>query len=124
MELSEMKVLVCDDSILVRKKFKDILTALGVTEIFEASDGQKAVEMFSECSPDVIFMDIVMPVKSGIEALEDIKLLDSNAKVVMASTIGTQSNLATAIKAGAYDFLQKPVTTEQVEKILNGVSRE
>lgn len=124
MKISELKILICDDSILVRKKLTDILKKLGITAIHEAVDGVEAVELYKEHKPDLVFMDIVMPIKTGLEALMEIKEFDNDAKVVMASTIGTQSNLVTAIKAGAYEFLQKPVNDEDVLKVLNSLIRE
>ena len=82
------------------------------------------VEQYKEHKPNITFMDIVMPEKTGLEALEEIKAFDADAKVVMASTIGTQSNLTAAIKAGAFDFLQKPVQDEDIYKILNTFTKE
>ena len=124
MSISEMKVLICDDSMLVRKKLADILTKLGITAIFNASNGEEAVDAYKTNQPDIVFMDIVMPGKTGLEALVDIKEFDKNAKVVMVSTIGTQSNLIAAVKAGAYEFMQKPVNAEEAEKIINKVLKE
>lgn len=124
MKISEIKVLICDDSILVRKKLKDILKSAGISAIFEATNGIQAVEQYKANNPDLTFMDIVMPEKTGLEALEEIKSYNADAKVVMASTIGTQSNLTAAIKAGAFDFLQKPVQDEDIYKILNTFTKE
>lgn len=124
MKISEIKVLICDDSILVRKKLSDILRGAGISAIYEAKDGIQAVEQHKANNPDLTFMDIVMPEKTGLEALEEIKAHNPGAKVVMASTIGTQSNLTAAIKAGAFDFLQKPVQDEDVYKILNTFTKD
>ncbi len=124
MNISELKVLICDDSILVRKKLSDTLKKAGITAILEAKDGVQAVETYKAEKPDVVFMDIVMPVKTGLDALVDIKEFDADAKVVMASTIGTQSHLVSAIKAGAYEFLQKPLREDDVNKILAKVAEK
>lgn len=124
MKISDLKVLICDDSILVRKKLTETLQLKGVTAIYEAKDGAQAVEAYKLNRPDVTFMDIVMPQKTGVEALKEIKAFDPEAKVIMASTIGTQSFLVDAIKAGATDFLQKPVKDEDVFKVLNNISKE
>ncbi len=121
MKISEIKVLICDDSILVRKKLSETLREMGITEIKEATNGNQAVELYKENNPDVVFMDIVMPEKSGLDALKEIKEYNADARVIMASTIGTQSNLTTAIKAGASDFLQKPVNNEDVYKVINSL---
>lgn len=118
-----LKVLLCDDSLFVRKKMKEAVVAAGVTEIVEAADGQQAIDMYKTEKPDLVFMDIIMPVKDGVEALTEIKAFDSNAKVIMASSVGTQENLRDAIVAGAYDFLQKPISNDDVAKIIAKVNK-
>ena len=120
--MSSLKVMVCDDSMFVRKKMKDAVIEAGVTEIIEAENGQQAVDKYKSEKPDLVFMDIIMPVKSGVEALTEIKSFDSSAKVVMASSVGTQENLKEAILAGAYDFLQKPISSDDVSKIISKAS--
>lgn len=117
--ISKAKVLVCDDSMMVRNKMKKLLTAYGFTQIFEASDGAQAVEKFADIVPDVTFMDIVMPELSGVEALKLIKTNSPDAVVIMATSVGTVGNLSEAIKLGANDFLQKPVDEEQLYKLLD-----
>ena len=121
MNIAEIKVLICDDSIMVRKKIADFLRAAGVAEIYEAKDGVQAVEMYKQHSPDLAFMDIVMPLKTGLEALVEITQFDPAARVVMASTVGTQGNLVAAIKAGAYEFLQKPLREEDILRLLDKI---
>ncbi len=117
----ELKVLICDDSALVRKKMSSALSGMGVSEIHEAVNGNEAVQKYAEYMPDIVFMDIVMPEKTGVDALKDIKSLNPEAKVVMASSVGTQGNLKEAIEAGAFDFIQKPITEEDIVKILEKI---
>ncbi len=124
MVLKDLSVLVCDDSMLVRKKMKEYLNSIEISNVIEACDGQQAVDMYKENKPSVVFMDIVMPEKTGIEAVTEILEFDKNAKVVMASSVGTQSYLNDAINAGAYDFIQKPICDEYVLKVLQKVSEE
>lgn len=119
MNINELKVLVSDDSILSRKKLKDCIMSFGCTEVYEAADGEEAIAQYEAHKPDIVFMDIVMPKKDGIEALKGILEIDSNAKVIMASSVGTQSYLKDAIKAGATDFLQKPIDPEQVKRLID-----
>ena len=121
MNINELKVLISDDSILSRKKLKDCMMSFGCTEVYEATDGEEAIAQYEANKPDIVFMDIVMPKKDGIEALKGILEIDSNAKVIMASSVGTQSYLKDAIKAGATDFLQKPIDPEQVKKLLQSI---
>ncbi|MBQ8825830.1 MAG: response regulator [Oscillospiraceae bacterium] len=118
----ELKVLICDDSALVRKQMGKIFNSQGITNIQEAVDGNQAVLKYAEFMPDIVFMDIVMPQKTGVEALKDIISLNPSARVVMASSIGTQANLKEAIENGAYDFIQKPVSEESVIKILEKIN--
>ena len=122
MEIKDIKVQISDDSVLVRKKMKDHLASLGITTVFEAVNGNEAVDVYKANKPDVVFMDIVMPEKSGVEALIDILAYDSSAKVVMASSVGTQDNLKIAIAAGDYEFLQKPVNFDDVTKIIEKIA--
>lgn len=121
MNINELKVLISDDSILSRKKLKDCIMSFGCTEVYEAADGEEAIAQYEANKPDIVFMDIVMPKKDGIESLKGILEIDSNAKVIMASSVGTQSYLKDAIKAGATDFLQKPIDPEQVKKLLQSI---
>jgi two-component system chemotaxis response regulator CheY len=104
-----LKILLCDDSMLVRKKLKDALTLAGFTNLFEAADGEEAVALCLKENPDLVLLDITMPKKDGLEALQEIKQNNPNIHVVIASSVGTQGNLMKAIKLGAENFLQKPV---------------
>ena len=107
-----MKILVCDDSTLMRRMVRDLLEK--EHEIFEAKNGRAAVEMYDEHEPDLVFMDIVMPEITGMEALGTIVGKHPNAFVVMLSSIGTKENLKAAIDGGAADFIQKPVKPEVI----------
>lgn len=123
MDFKDIKVLICDDSMFARKKLGMLLSSLGITTIYEAADGEEAVAKFKDNKPDIAFMDIVMPKLTGIEALQKIMEFDKNAKVVMASSVGTQSHLKQAIMLGAYDFVQKPIDDAQVEKTIRNIMK-
>jgi two-component system, chemotaxis family, chemotaxis protein CheY len=115
---NSLKVLVCDDSMLIRKKLKELLKNCGYEDVLEAVNGQEAVKIYKESSPDLVFMDIIMPVKNGIEAVKEIIEFDKKARVVMASSAGTKEHVKEAIKAGAFEFVQKPWEKEQITKII------
>ncbi|MCR4744995.1 MAG: response regulator [Lachnospiraceae bacterium] len=121
MRLDDLKVLICDDSLLARKNLRDGLSKIGCKNITEVKDGQAAVDYYKNNTVDVVFLDIVMPVKDGITAAGEICTLDTNAYVIMVSSVGTQIHLREAIKAGAKDFLQKPATPEQIKEALSHV---
>ena len=114
-------VLICDDSMLVRKKLRDSLEKGCGVRVIEAKDGAAAVEIYQEQHPDLVFMDIVMPVKDGIAALQEIRAFDPQARVVMASSAGTQEHLRKAIDAGATDFVQKPFLEERLREIVENL---
>ena len=118
-DLNGKKVQVGDDSILARKQLIDTVKGYGEGATFiEAKNGQEAVELYKENSPDICFLDIVMPVMDGVAAVKNIVEFDKQAIVIIVSSVGTQSMLKAAIDAGAKDFIQKPIEKEQVEHVL------
>ncbi|WNS76720.1 response regulator [Bacillus sp. DTU_2020_1000418_1_SI_GHA_SEK_038] len=121
---NHLKVLICDDSALIRKKLRNILGVCQCKNIEEAQNGLEAVEKANSFKPDLIFMDIVMPEKDGIEALEEIKRNHPAMKVIMASSAGTQSHLKKALECGADDFIQKPITLEAITSIIEKAIKE
>jgi two-component system chemotaxis response regulator CheY len=122
MNIFEKKVLLCDDSLLIRKKLKGALEEIGFMNVFEAKDGQEAIEFCKDEKPDVVLMDIIMPNKDGLEALQEIKEINKDTIVIMASSVGTQSNLIKAIKMGAANFIQKPMTAEAVLEVIKNAT--
>ncbi|MCR5508681.1 MAG: response regulator [Lachnospiraceae bacterium] len=118
MKRSDVKLLVCDDSILARKSITAMLNSFGYDNVLEVSNGEDAVITYKKEKPDVVFLDIVMPVKDGITATKEIREFDPEAKIVVISSVGTQTHLREVIKAGAKDFIQKPVEKEILKQIL------
>ncbi len=119
MQLKDAKILIGDDSILARKQLKDVLTSLGATRFVEAVNGNEAVEKFIAEKPDLIFLDIIMPIKDGISAVQEIIAEDAAAQIVIVSSVGTQHQLKAAIEAGAKDFVQKPINADQIASIVS-----
>ena len=120
MHIEDAKILIADDSILARKQLKDMISTLGTPVFLEAKDGQGAIDQYKQNKPDFVFLDIVMPNKDGNAAIEEIMRDDPDATIIIASSIGTQSQLKKAIEAGAKEFIQKPLDQQQV---LNTVNR-
>lgn len=120
MDLSKFKILIADDSILARKQLSDLIKTYGDgADFIMAQNGEEAIEKFKAEKPDIVFLDIVMPVKDGIEAVKGIIAEDKNAQIIIVSSVGTQAQLKAALEAGARDFIQKPLTKEQVYHILD-----
>jgi len=112
-------VLICDDSILARKQLGDVIRKFdSEIEIVQATNGEEAVEKYKEVHPALTFLDIVMPKMDGITAVKNIVEYDEDADIVIVSSVGTQTQLKAAIEAGARDFVQKPFSDSQVDKIV------
>lgn len=118
MQIDDLKILITDDSILARKQMKDIISASGSPTFIEAADGQSAIDRYKEEKPDLVFLDIVMPKKDGNAAIKEIMEFDPDATIIIASSVGTQSQLKCALESGAKDFVQKPLDKEQISTIL------
>ncbi len=118
---SNVKILICDDSALIRKKLKEELNEIGNIEVLEADNGEKAIEMYKKELPSMVFMDIVMPEKDGIQSAREIIQFDNEAKIIMLSSVGTKTNLKGALEAGACDFIQKPWYKLQIKSIVNKI---
>lgn len=118
----DIKILVCDDSILARKNLTTVLTANGFTNISEVSNGEDAVKYCIENNPDLVFLDIVMPVKDGVTATREIMESNPDTKIIIVSSVGTQTHIKEAIKAGAKDFIQKPIDEELFKHVLENVN--
>ena len=117
-----MTVMIVDDSLFMRKMLRDILEEEGYEVVAEASDGEEAVAKYRECRPELITLDIVMPNKTGIEALKDIMALDPAARVVMCSAMGQESLTTAAAEAGAKAFIVKPFNPELVARVIKEVA--
>jgi len=115
-------VLIVDDSKTSRKFLRNMLEEAGYVIVGEAVNGLEGVEKYKELHPDVVTMDITMPIMDGIDAVKEIAEYDSTAKVVMVTAAGQKSNMVEALKRGAADFIQKPfesaVILNTLEKVL------
>ena len=116
-----IRILIADDALFMRNMIKDVFAGDEFEVVGEATNGVEAVEKFKELKPDVTTMDIVMPQKSGIEAVREIVVINKDAKIVMCSALGQESLVMEAIEAGAADFIVKPFKPEKVVEIVKKV---
>jgi len=120
------KILLVDDAPILRLKLKNILEAGGFTVAGEAKDGEEAFSKYKELKPDLVTMDIIMPVKDGIEALQDILNYDKTARVIMVTALDQRDSLMRAIRLGAVDYIVKPFEDDRVidavSKAMGGAS--
>jgi len=115
------RILVADDASFMRQMIREIVEAEEFEVVGEASDGIEAVEEFKRLHPDIITMDIVMPRRSGIDAVRSIIELDPGACIVMCSALGQETLVTEAIQAGARDFIVKPFKPDSVVATLTRV---
>lgn len=114
-------IIVVDDSLFMRQILKELITGMGHVIIGEAEDGYEAVLKYSELRPDMITMDINMPKMSGVTALKEILKIDPEAKVLICSALGQQSMITESIRAGAKDFVVKPIQDERVMEAIKKI---
>jgi len=115
------KILIVDDSIIMRRNIETILISVGHEVVGQAVNGIQAVEMYKKFMPDLVTMDISMPLMNGINAVSEIMKMDSNAKIVMISAHNQKQMVFEAIKNGAKHYILKPIEVENVIKVLNEV---
>jgi len=108
------KVLIVDDSSLMRKILNNILTNNGYEVVGEAPNGKIGLRKFKALRPDIVTMDVVMDEMSGLDALRFIMNEDPKANVIMVSSMGQEVIVRDAIVTGAKDFLLKPFDEMQV----------
>ena len=111
------KILIIDDEENIRKTLREILEDEG-HDVLLADDGETGMRLFREETPDVVLLDIQMPRKDGLEVLAEIKESRIDCEVIMVSGHGTIEIAVTAIKQGAYHFLQKPLAMIEVKQIV------
>ncbi len=100
-------VLIVDDSDFMRNLLREILEGEH-TIVGEAENGVEAVELYKDTAPEIVMMDIAMPIQDGIEATDEIKGLDPEATVIMCTSVEQEEMMKEAIKAGADGYITKP----------------
>jgi len=114
------RILITDDALFMRVTLKNILVSNGYEVADEAANGKEAIEKYQTQQPDLVMMDITMPVMDGISAARQIKSLHPEANIVMCTAMGQKDMVVEAIKAGAKDFIVKPF---QPQRVLESVKK-
>lgn len=114
--MKELKILVADDSVIIRTKLVNMLEALGHKVVAQAGTGLEAIEKFSQERPDLVTMDITMPDMGGIEATRIIIDADPQAYILILTSHAQEDIVKEAIDAGAKGYVVKPVTQKKMEQ--------
>jgi two-component system NarL family response regulator len=118
-----MRIFVVDDHSLFRDGVISLLEAGGHTVVGQAGDGLAAVETIPGLKPDLVIMDIKMPVMDGLEALRQIKSVSPEVKVIMLTVSEDEANLVDAIRIGADGYLLKHLNAKDFLEMVNGLER-
>ncbi|MCY4393040.1 MAG: response regulator transcription factor [Chloroflexi bacterium] len=119
-----IRVMVVDDHSIVREGLKHVLEQSGEFEVVgQAADGEEAVRVAAEVSPDVVVMDVMMPGKDGVEACREIMEFAPETRVVMLTVANEETAVLEAVAAGATGYLQKETDRERLLSTVRGVFR-
>lgn len=108
------KILIVDDSPVARKMLKNSIPKDKGYEIFEATNGQEGVAKYQELKPDLVFMDLTMPVLDGYKATAKIMELDKNAIIIVTTADVQPKSISNVMELGAFTLLKKPAKAESI----------
>lgn len=111
---SQGNIVIVDDSAFARKVIRGILEDEGYTIVSEATNGEEGIEAYKKYHPDVITMDITMPVMNGVEAIKQIFAYDKDAKAIMITAAGQEKKVIEALQIGVRNFIVKPFKNEDI----------
>jgi len=114
-----LKVLVADDSGVMRKIIIRALASVGLSDVSEAADGAEALAQFAERKFDLVLTDWNMPGKTGLDVLKEIRASGSKVPVMLITTEGEKGRIMEAIQAGVTDYLVKPFEAAKLAEKLN-----
>jgi two-component system chemotaxis response regulator CheY len=119
-----LKVLIVDDSLIIRKKISKLLEKLGHEVVYDAKNGQEAIDAFNSKKPDLVTMDITMPDMDGITAVGHIIKDNHDAKIIMVTSHGQEDMVIKSIQAGAVGYMLKPITEDKLVAAIGEVYPE
>jgi two-component system, chemotaxis family, chemotaxis protein CheY len=114
-------ILIVDDSPVARRMLKTCIPKDKGYEIFEAGNGQEGFEKYKELHPDIVFMDLTMPVMDGYQATAKIKEFDKEAIVIVTTADIQPKSIASVMELGAFTLLKKPAKTESIQEAISKV---
>ena len=111
-------ILLVDDEAHIRKYVGLILRQLGTPKLIEAGNGQEAVAAYIREKPDLVLLDVNMPIMDGIEALKKLRELDPECVVVMLTSLANRQTIEQAIEFGATNYIRKDTSKEEISRAL------
>jgi two-component system response regulator AtoC len=111
------KILIVDDEAIVRESLRDWLNDASY-QVFTAEDGHQTLEILEKERPDIVIADLVMPGMDGIELMKRAKDMLPDVEVIIITAYGSIPTAISAIREGAYDYIEKPFCPERVELLI------
>lgn len=105
---NEIKIMIVDDALFMRKSILKSLNRHGYKCVVEAQNGTEGIELYQKEKPNIVLLDITMPDKTGIEVLESVLNIDQDACIIMCSAVGQEKMIMKALRLGAKDYIVKP----------------
>ncbi len=119
--MKDIRVMLVDDSPFSRTLLADILQQGGCEVVGEAESIETLIQVYDECRPDIVTMDIAMPGADGFECTKTLRLHDPGARVILVSSMKDEETEAEARRAGAVGYVQKPVDEEVILRVIRNV---
>lgn len=113
-----MKVLIVDDSEIIREAIEVWMEPLGHTVVGRAANGKEALDLFKIHTPDLVTLDITMPELDGLSAMGEMLAVNPNAKIIIISALAAKEIALSAIRKGATSYLVKPFTEEELQDVI------
>ncbi len=118
MSAEKPRTIIADDESHIRTLMKTILQMMNYEVVAEASNGQQAIDYFKELKPEITLLDVNMPVKTGLDALKEIKEIAPAACVIMLSSVSDLESVQEAIEMGASHFIRKDTQITEIKKMI------
>ncbi len=109
------RVLIVDDALIMRERIGSIAEESGWSVVGKAANGMEAIGLFEQQSPDLVTLDIVMPILDGVATLRQLMCHHPTARVVMVSAVDQREKLKECIELGAVDFIVKPFPKSRLQ---------
>ena len=117
-------ILLVDDEAHIRKYVALILKQLGATKIVEATNGEEAIAIFQQQKPDVVLLDISMPLMNGLETLKKLKAIDPESTVIMLTSMVNRQSIDEALALGAANYIRKDNPKEEIAQAIKETIEE
>jgi DNA-binding NtrC family response regulator len=109
------RILLIDDDELILMMMRNALENEGY-QVFSTADGPQGITIYKEHEPDLVLLDIGLPSMSGLDVLKELRSFDSKARVIIISGYGASESVSSAIRYGAWDFVEKSIPLQELMK--------